>query len=48
MRRKQEWNNYSIMATGPNHAMQLTGSARHGGCLQTRRPTGSRRAALRL
>jgi hypothetical protein len=28
----------------PNHAMQLTGSARHGGCLQTR----SRRVALRL
>lgn len=29
----------------PSHAMQLTGSAHHGGCLQT---TGSGRAALRL
>jgi hypothetical protein len=38
---------HSFVAKSPNHAMQLTGSARHGSCFpQTRR--GSYRAALRL
>jgi len=41
------FNLYSYVTKAPNHAMQLTGSARHGSCSpQTRR--GSYRAALRL
>ena len=31
-----------------NNAMQLTGSVRHVGCLQTSRSSRSQRAALRL